>query len=305
MIDAILGLLVVVAIAYAIVRNKKEKNRESKQEVSKAASVETSPVIKISSDTTSYEVDTMLAEGEDISFVDIGFKSESGGYVNWSVYSIAGKNPATNRPKTKRYEAKSKTCAVQMAEADGLKGPFDISVLPHQEENEKKKYFLDKLNEYGVVPPDGAVVDDLRDILNRVRWSSDIVSEKEGQDGVLYRKVRPIKGPSEGLAKYADAMGVHFSAYVSGDALFSQTVYILTGIEKAAFFAYCVLCSQRKHDIGDPRTSEYASKLYEFADAAVKDQAIYKSIVGRDTDDYLHPHKGSKAYKAVADFFGL
>ena len=57
--------------------------------------------------------------------------------------------------------------------------------------------------------------------------------------------------------------------------------------------------------IGDLRKTELADRLYEFADVVLSNQDILKSIVGRNPDDYLKPHKGSKAYRAVADFFNL
>ena len=41
------------------------------------------------------------------------------------------------------------------------------------------------------------------------------------------------------------------------------------------------------------------------AETAEADTSLMKSIYGRDYSDYLKPHHGSKAYKAVAEYFGL
>ena len=100
-------------------------------------------------------------------------------------------------------------------------------------------------------------------------------------------------------------MGVKFSLYISETALLNSTVCALSDRDKAAFFAYCILCSKDRSPVRDPRQSEYAEKLYAFADVAVRNAQLMKSINGRDPSDYQNPHKGSIAYKAVADYFDL
>lgn len=313
--ELIIGVIVVVIIIF-IVKNKKKSAPKSsnfqKQQYERKSTLEQTDHKEVSMDkvsvsiqTTSYNVDVILADGESVSMVDLGYKSESGGYVNWSVYSVKGKNMTTNRMNTKKYQAKERGDAADMAEADGLIGPYEIVCLPHPDEQSKADYFRGKLNEYGVSPPDGAVVDDLMAILNRVRYSEYIVSEEWVAKDRVIQRVRPIEGPNIDFAKYADSMGLKFSTYTSGPGLFAQAVLNLPEREKAALFAYCVLCNQSGQVVGDLRASGHADKLYEFAEVAIKNHAVLASIVGRDANDYLHPHKGSKAYKAVAEYFGL
>ena len=321
--DWVIGVIVVVAIIILIVKNKKklspkcfDSQHQSNQRRSapeqtdcrEDPTVAEVPAIKlsISMESRSFNVDTILANGESVSRVDLGYRSESGGYVNWAVYSVKGKNTATKRMNTKHYKAKSRDSAMLLAKSDGLVEPFEVTCLPHSDDPEKRKYFLEKLNAYGVVPPDGAVIDDLQNILDRVRYSDDIVSEDQKSNGDVIRFVRPIQGPNAELARYADDMGIRFSFYISGPALFSQIVSTLPEREKAAFFAYCVLCHHKKiENIGDLRKTEFADQLYAFADVALNTQDVLKSIMERNSSDYLYPHKGTKAYKAVADFFEL
>ena len=313
--ELIIGIIVVVIIIF-IVKNKKKSGSENsnfkvQQHERKSTYKETdhkevpTAKVSVSIQTTSYNVDVILADGESVSRVDLGYRSESGGYVNWSVYSVKGRNMSTNRMNTKHYKVKSRDSAIQFAKADGLVEPFEITCLPHPDDPEKRRYFLQKLNACGVLLPEDAVIDDLRDILDRVRSSEDIISENRASNGDVVRFVRPIPGPNVELARYADDMGLNFSSYISAPSLFSQIVYTLSEREKAAFFAYCVLCNQNMDSIGDLRKTELADRLYEFADVVLSNQDILKSIVGRNPDDYLKPHKGSKAYRAVADFFNL
>lgn len=313
--ELIIGVIVVVIIIFIVKNNKKSAPKSSKfkkHQYERKSTIEQADhkelsmaKVSVSIQTTSYNVDVILADGESVSMVDLGYKSESGGYVNWSVYSVKGKNTTTNRMNTKRYKAKSRDSAIQLAKTDGLVEPFEITCLPHSCDPEKRRYFLEKLNAYGVIPPDGAVIDDLRDILDRVRYSDDIISEECNHNGNVVQYVRPIPGPNVELARYADDMGLNFSSYISAPSLLSQIVFTLSEREKTAFFAYCVLCNQKMDDIGDLRKTEFVDRLYEFADVALSNQDILKSIAGRNPDDYLKPHKGSKAYRAVADFFNL
>lgn len=138
-----------------------------------------------------------------------------------------------------------------------------------------------------------------------MRYSDDVVSEKECSSGIIYRRVRPIPGPSKEFAEYADDLGIKFSMYISGPGLFTHTILNLEPREKAAFYAYCLICAHTQRAIENPKKSQYADKLYKFADMAIDNPVLLKSITGRGPSDYLNPHKGSKAYKAVAEYFSL
>lgn len=46
---------------------------------------------------SSHEVEIMIDENEDVSMIDLGRRSESGGYINWSIYQVIGKSSTTNK----------------------------------------------------------------------------------------------------------------------------------------------------------------------------------------------------------------
>ena len=251
------------------------------------------------------DIETMVAEGEEVSALNLGgYVSESGGYINYSIYKVRGTNKATNRKNTRPYTAKDKDAAIKLAEADGLLPPFETTVVPYQKDESKDAYFIQQINSCGYVPPADAVTDDLRDILNRIRYSDDVVSEKV-VNGVFVERVRPIPGPSEEFAMYADSIGIKFSKFISRGDLLRCVANEAQGKEKTAFFEYCILCHSNGCAIGNWKNSEFAERISKFAETAEADTSLLKSIYGRDYSDYLKPHHGSKAYKAVAEYFGL
>lgn len=259
--------------------------------------------LTISTTTTAHADEYFIAKGENVSLLDLGgYRSPSGGYVNWAQYRVTGKNTATGRKNTRQYTARDENSVTEVAEADGLAPPYEVRVIPNEMPTDRQITYLRSWN---VDVPTGAVKSDVSAILSRLEESYDVVTERKTTSNSVVRYVRPLPGPSEEFAKYADDMGVMFSRYIGQDALFNNTVYSLNDREKTAFFAYCVLCSHYHKNIGDLRTSEYASKLYSFADVALENKTLMRSIGGRPTDDYKRPHKGSAAYKAVSEFFAL
>lgn len=258
----------------------------------------------ISTERSSYYVETYLADNEEITMLSLdGYTSQSGGFVNYAMFDLVGMNSKTGRKNTRHYKAKDAVAAIKIAASEGLVGPYEISPAPFSEDQERMKYYTGKLKSYGANAPDGATIDDIAAIINRISASDDIVSEERITKDLLIRRVRPTPGPNEEFALYADAMGVEFSKFISKDSLFSETVFTLSGHEKAAFFAYCVLCSNSGEMVGDLRKSPTSNRLYEFADMASQNPTLMKSIADRNPHDYLYPHKGTNAYKAVAEFF--
>ena len=164
---------------------------------------------------------------------------------------------------------------------------------------------IDYLLSWDTTVPQNATKYDVSAILDRLENSYDVVDEKQTSDGMKIEYIRPLPGPSVEFAKYADSVGVHFSRFIGADALFLMVLNSIDEHERAAFFAYCVLCAHHRFDIGNLKDAPNASRLYEFADIVTQDAAVMKSILGRDIYDHKSPHKGSKAYKAVAEFFGI
>lgn len=261
--------------------------------------------VKFSSKTSSssYTLESLLAKDTQVSLLDLkGYRCPSGGYTNWAVYQVRGTNVATGRKITRRYEAKNEVEAARLAEADGLISPYEFAVLQHDDPTERQ---IEYLRSWDAPIPEGAAKYDVSAILSRLEDSQNIASQKHISKDYVVQRVIPAPGPTEEFAVFADEMGVKFSRYIGEMALFNNTVSALSDRDKAAFFAYCILCSRDHSQIRDPRQSEYAEKLYTFADIALQNTQLMKSINGRDPSDYLHPHKGSIAYKAVAEFFGF
>ena len=259
--------------------------------------------VTLKTETTHSYVDTLLANGEVLTLIDLdGYISPSGGFVNWAIYEVIGKNLNTNRKNKRHYEAKTEDDAIKHAEADGLTGPFDIAALKHEDPTERQIQYLQS---WGVSVPAGASKFDVSAILSRLEDETETVSEKKISKSITEQRVRLLPGPASDFAMFADGMGVKFSRYIGKAALFDKTLYNLTGRDRIAFYAYCIICVHEKTEIGDMRKSEYFTRLYEFADAAIDNPTILRSIEGRSANDYLHPHKGSTAYKAVAEFFAI
>ena len=259
--------------------------------------------VTIKTETTHSYVDRLFANSAKLNLVDLGgYISPSGGFVNWATYEVSGKNISTNRKNKRRYDAKTEADAIRQAEADGLVSPFEIVAIKHDDPTERQIQYLQS---WGISVPAGANKFDVSTILSRLENESETVAEKRISKNTTEERVRLLPRPTSDFARFADSMGVKFSRFIGKAALFDNTLYHLTGRDRVAFYAYCVICANKKTEIGDMRKSEYFARFYEFADVAIENPSILRSIEGRSANDYLHPHKGSAAYKAVAEFFAL
>lgn len=228
-------------------------------------------------------VESILEEGCNISKLNLGgYVSPSGGYMNWAIFDVVGTNPETGRKKARKYEAVDEAEALELAEKDGLLNPEIKGVIPHEPPTEKQ---IEYLKSWNVEVPEGACKSDISAILSRL-----VDSENE---------------PKEDYAMFAHKMGIGFSKYIGAEALHNAVVFRLKDRDKAAFFAYCVQCNREGIEIGSMLDSPILEKLYAFGDKVADNESIMRSIVGRSPNDYLYPHKGSVAYKAVAEFFGF
>lgn len=259
--------------------------------------------VPVAASTSPYDVEKFIAEGIKILPLDLsGYRSPSGGFVNWAFFEVKGTNISTGRKNTRRYTAKDEAAAAAIAEADGLSSPYEITALPIDAPTDRQ---INYLRSWNVEIPSGAAKEDVSAILSRLEESYDTVSENKISPQTIVKYIRPLPGPNEEFAKYAHDMGVMFSRYIGSNALFYHTVYSLKEYDRVAFFAYCVLCSHYNETIRDLRFSGYADQLYSFADMASANESLMRSIGGRLPDDYMKPHKGSAAYKAVAEFFNI
>lgn len=259
--------------------------------------------LTVSAKTTTRYVTKLLADGEIISKLDLGWGANpSGGFGNWSVYEITGINQATGRKDIRKYDARDERGAIAEAKKGCLIEPYSVRLLPHDAPTEKQ---INYLLSWNASLPDGASKYDVSAMLSRLEDSYDTVYEKQTPDGNEYNYIRPLPSPSVDFARYADDMGLYFSSFVGAETLFNGVVRSLEMRDKIAFFAYCVLCSYHRWDIGNLLSSPYKDRLYEFADIVIQDDALVKSVAQRTPYDYKNIHKGTKIYKAVAEYFGI
>lgn len=263
-----------------------------------------SPVkIHISTHTSSYYEDRVIAPNEELTVLFLGgYVSASGGYQNWATYNVVGTNPTTQKKNKRRISATDEAEAIEKAKKAGLLDPVIQDIVPCEEPTERQ---MDYVMALGASIPEDISKEDVSAIISRIADSDDIVSEKWIAKDQMHVEVRPLKSPDEDFALFAHMMGVKFSRYIGEDALFERTVYHLTGRNKAAFFAYCVLCSVSGQKIGNMLESPNLDRLYAFGDKAAATENLMRSIDGREPDDYFEPHRGTIAFKEVAKFFHL
>lgn len=258
---------------------KKEQKQKPSQTTAPAIAVKTT----IESRTVT--ADRYFAGSDKISRLNLGgYISPSGGYLNWAIFKVAGKNQTTGRRKTMQIEAKNEAAAIQCAEANGIIAPHEITAIPHELPTENQIQYLQSFK--ATVPEDATKLD-VSAIIDR------------------FEKLNIEAAPSEEFAKFADDIGVKFSRYIGKDTLFGGTISHLDGTDRIEFYAYCILCSQQNTEVGDLRKSAYYNQIKDFARIAISNDTVVRSIFGRTPNDYLHPHKGTAAYKAVAEFFKI
>lgn len=121
-----------------------------------------------------------------------GYRSQSGGYVNFAKFQVVGKNPNTNRKNKRIYCAKSEEEACAKAkDTDGLVEPFEITILPYEPPTQRQ---LDYAKSLEAIIPDGACKIDVSAIISRITDDDE--------------EPAPI-----GLAKLGNMYGLLFSRY--------------------------------------------------------------------------------------------
>ena len=73
---------------------------------------------------------------------------------------------ATGRKNKRRYEAKDEEKAIALAEANGLAGPFEVQVIPHNPPTDRQ---VDYLISFGATLPDGAARVDVSAMIGRLK----------------------------------------------------------------------------------------------------------------------------------------
>lgn len=209
-----------------------------------------------------------------------GYVSPSGGFVNFGRFRVSGVNSSTGRKNTRRYEVQTEAAARAAAASDGLAEPLTVEVEPQIEPTERQmEYALDL---HAAIPA-GACKDDVHAIISRI---------EDGDEAA----------PDPGLSQYAHAIGVRFSRYVGRRALLGYMAAQTQGPDRATLYAYAVYRQENGGDFGDPRRLPVFDALRACGEQMVRDLALMKSLEDRDADDFVRPNRGTKIYKATADF---
>lgn len=227
------------------------------------------------------EVEVKQRTAGELPLADVGgYVSPSGGFVNYGRFCVTGTNSSTGRKNTKRYEAQTEADARAAAVADGLSEPITVKVEPQPEPSERQ---MDYALELEAIIPEGACKDDLSAIISR------IVDEDEA-------------APDPGISRYAHASGVKFSRFVGSYAMLGYLVGQMKGPQLGELFAYAVYLQEKGGRMTDPRLLPVYDRLTACGEYLAADPALMKSLEGREVDDFRGPNRGTKVYKAAADF---
>ena len=111
------------------------------------------------------------------------------------------------------------------------------------------------------------------------------------------------RDPDPGLLHYAQDCGVCFSSLTGENGLLQSMIAQLHARDRAVLFAYAVHISRVGGCFKDPRKDPKAPTFEKFAGMVEADPGLWKSLEGRDLNDYRSPNTRSKAYKAVMSCF--
>ncbi|MFR7829219.1 MAG: DUF4236 domain-containing protein [Eubacterium sp.] len=207
-----------------------------------------------------------------------GYQSQSGHYLNYNLYSVNGVNHSTGRKITKKYNAKDETALRNILDKNGIDEPYKIEVIKCMPPTEAQFNFADNI---GIEYPSDISQEDIHYMLNRFEYND--------------------VGASQELADYADSIGVFFSAYVGMNDLISL-ILNHSDFDRCVFYAYAVDMSLKGRELGNMKKEQKYQSYCAFANYALNNEKILKSVKDRDVSDYYTPHKGTTAYKEVINF---
>ncbi len=122
----------------------------------------------------------------------LDYKSPSGGYMNYAIFSVVGTNPKTKRKNKRKYECKTSNEAMALAAAD-LINIESVEAIPFEPPTERQCAACKK---HGRIIPPGACSIDVSFLMTR-----DIEQQKPA----------PMS-----LIRLADSQGLKFS-YLAGE----------------------------------------------------------------------------------------
>lgn len=177
--------------------------------------------------------------------------------------------------------------------------PLPFGTIYSEEPTEKQLAYAADL---GITLPEGVGKADVSAILSRVEdGEPDISSEKFLGPKERQYEIIPLPGPDVDFAAFAQQSGLEFSRYIGGSDLLDEVVCSLNNEEKAAFYAYCVVCQETNSPIKNMLEHPRLNDFYTYAKLVVKDESLLASLNRIRPYEYLKPHRGTKAYKAAAE----
>lgn len=94
----------------------------------------------------------------------VGKKGPFGGFCNYGIFGIWGKDPGTGKKKYKKVDAISEAAAAEKAAALGCVDPQSVEVIPFLPPSEKQQRYAADL---GVRLPEGCTVVDATALISR------------------------------------------------------------------------------------------------------------------------------------------
>ena len=105
----------------------------------------------------------------------VGKKGPFGGFCNYGIFGIWGKDPGTGKKKYKKVDAISEAAAVEKAAALGCVDPQSVEVIPFLPPSEKQQRYAAGL---GVRLPEGCTVVDATALISRAEIGDDQVLQR-------------------------------------------------------------------------------------------------------------------------------
>lgn len=178
--------------------------------------------------------------------------------------------------------------------------PFDTLDVAHKHPPTDRQ--LRRAAYSGIVVPEDACLADVNCMINRIDSHYTYIDEEELANGTIRKTVMPDPSPCVELATYAADIGIRFSRFIGSHTLFKDIVKSSSMRDRAAFYAYAVYLSLVDGEFKNLLEHPMCDRFYAFADDALKNPQISKSLSERDYHDFKKPHRGTLAYKAAIQY---
>ncbi|MCR4436200.1 MAG: hypothetical protein QHH06_10510 [Clostridiales bacterium] len=171
-------------------------------------------------------------------------------------YKVRGKNKDTGRYKTLSVQAISVEHCKQIAAERGLLEPYEITELLPNKPTERQLAYAKDL---GIIIPSDATSEDVSALISRV-------VDSDNND------------PRSDLVDFANGREMIFSKYIGKKALYNVIFNTLTGIDKIAFFVFCVYRWLADDRDGNIDKHKYKDKFYSIAETLASNDSFIKSM---------------------------